>query len=70
MCVHHWTIEPAESAQSEGVCTRCGATRMFQNTAVPREDDARFISARTRGPLDRPRRFELARSNHAFDSWD
>lgn len=31
ICVHHWTIEPADGPQSQGICCRCHETRMFNN---------------------------------------
>ncbi len=30
-CVHHWIIEPVESAMSKGVCIKCGAVQEFRN---------------------------------------
>ena len=30
-CSHHWLIEPALSATSEGVCKLCGAKKTFLN---------------------------------------
>ena len=31
-CVHHWLIEPANGAESAGVCRRCGQRRQFRNS--------------------------------------
>jgi hypothetical protein len=36
-CTHHWRIEPPEDAESEGTCLRCGASRQFRNSLVPRQ---------------------------------
>ena len=31
-CAHHWVIEAANGPKSNGVCQRCGAERVFDNT--------------------------------------
>jgi hypothetical protein len=31
-CIHHWLIDPAESATSEGKCQKCGAVQVFANS--------------------------------------
>jgi hypothetical protein len=28
---HHWLIEEAQGAVSQGICKRCGATKNFKN---------------------------------------
>ncbi|GIW07217.1 MAG: hypothetical protein KatS3mg060_2022 [Dehalococcoidia bacterium] len=30
-CRHHWILDNDSSAETTGVCRRCGATRTFQN---------------------------------------
>jgi hypothetical protein len=45
-CVHHWSIEPAEAADSLGACILCGETRVFSNVVARREEDWRLISKR------------------------
>jgi hypothetical protein len=31
-CVHHWEIDTAAGASSEGRCKKCGEERMFRNS--------------------------------------
>lgn len=70
-CVHHWTIEPAESLESSGVCIRCGATRMFQNVAVRRDDDWRLVSARGPRGLARGMAVDISESRTRLaDAWE
>jgi hypothetical protein len=48
-CVHEWIIEPANGPTSNGICQRCGISRVFSNVA-PTES----LTSRTRGFLSRP----------------
>ena len=45
-CVHHWRIEPADAADSQGACRLCGATRVFSNVILRRDDDWRVLNQR------------------------
>lgn len=30
-CVHYWLIKPNDGIESEGICKKCGARKMFRN---------------------------------------
>ena len=32
LCVHHWVIDSADGAESQGSCKHCGANRGFANS--------------------------------------
>ena len=34
-CTHHWVIEMASGATSNGQCKRCGSVKRFRNSAQP-----------------------------------
>lgn len=32
LCIHHWVIDEADGAESQGRCKNCGDTRCFSNS--------------------------------------
>lgn len=51
MCKHHWLIKTANGETSEGVCKKCGDTRVFSNLFEGRIDNNIMIyPSKEKGP--------------------